>query len=197
MTLYDPTDKLEIPNDLADLIEPLRQSFQSNLRQNHEKDANSENTILDRFDIEAHVYEHRSEANAGFLGGLFRGEIEEAEAGIIQEAKNYAIVDSDSRKVEFGVGVRLAVATASASTTFELNVPNLAAAGQLGMAKTKAGIYVVGFAGPLGDIVPAPDTLNVETYSKFIEAFKKIQTRVFSAKYSSQVAPTILGWTER
>ena len=98
--------------------------------------------------------------------------------------------------VETGVAVRLAVATTSFDAQTELSVPNLAAAAQLGLAETRIGIYVMGFRGPIGDIMPAPADLNVENFGSFMDAFEAIQKRVFSIESVPLLSPTILGYQE-
>lgn len=152
-------------------------------------------TALDRWDVETHIYRGEAAANVGFFAKLFGAKAKVVKAGVTQEAKAYRIdTNKDGRQIEVGVAVRLAVATSDMKLDFELSVPNFAAAAQLGKADSKIGIYVVGYAGPIGDILPAPKDLNVENFADFIAAFAKIQGRIFSADHAQYLSPTLLGY---
>lgn len=152
-------------------------------------------TVLDRWDVETHIYKGEAVSNVGFFAKLFGAKAQAVKAGVTQEAKSYRIDTNDKgRQIEVGAAVRLAVATSSMKAEFELSVPNLAAAAQLGLTEAKIGIYVVGYAGPIGDILPAPKDLNVENFGDFTAAFAKIQARVFSPEYTQYISPTLLGY---
>ncbi|WP_424984308.1 hypothetical protein [Microbulbifer sp. S227A] len=153
--------------------------------------------VLDRWDVLTHKYRFTADAKLGFLGKLFSGSGKSVRAGVTQEAKQYRLDQTDDgRVVETGVAVRLAVATTSFDAQTELSVPNLAAAAQLGLAETRIGIYVMGFRGPIGDIMPAPADLNVENFGSFMDAFEAIQKRVFSIESVPLLSPTVLGYQD-
>ena len=46
----------------------------------------------------------------------------------------------------------------------------------------------------LGKFLPAPDDLNVENLSIYLEAFKSIQAEVFSENRMNHISPTSLGY---
>jgi len=153
--------------------------------------------VLDRWDVETHTYRKKLGGKIGILGKLFGIGGQKVTAGLVHEAKRYRLDKTeDGRVVEFGVSVRLAVATRNKKVEFSLTVPNFAAAAQLDMADARIGIYVIGFGGPLGDIIPAKEDLKVENYTKFIEAFSSVQKRVFGTEHNQYLSPTILGYVD-
>ena len=122
--------------------------------------------ILDRWDVKTHKYRQEIAGKIGFLTGLFSGSGKKVSAGVIHEAKRYCVQQTaEGRKFEVGVSVRLSVATTSVDVNFELSIPNLAASAQLGQSDARIGISVVGFVGPVGDLLPAPEDLNVENFA--------------------------------
>ena len=152
---------------------------------------------LDRWEVETHQYRTEVTANTGFFANLFKGTGKRVTAGVTQEAKLYRLGRSDDgRAVEIGVAVRLAAATSKYDAEAQLSVPNLAASAQLGLADTKIGIYVLGFAGPIGDIMPAPDNLDVENFATYRDAFVEIQKRVFGPDSVRFLSPTVLAYAE-
>lgn len=192
MRLVDPYSASRLPSDVAATLELHRDVPETAL-----VGAGDIRPILDRWDVLTHKYRFTADAKLGFLGKLFSGSSKTVRAGVTQEAKQYRVDQTeDGRMVETGVAVRLAVATASFEAQTELSVPNLAAAAQLGLAETRIGIYVMGFRGPIGDIMPAPADLNVENFGGFMDAFEAIQKRVFSIDSVTLLSPTILGYQD-
>ena len=152
-------------------------------------------TVLDRWDVETHIYRKEAAAKIGFFAKLFGASGKIVKAGVTQEAKTYRVdTNEEGRQIEVGAAVRLAVATSTANIDFELSAPNLAAAAQLGKSDAKIGIYVVGYKAPLGDILPAPRDLNVENFGHFVAAFATIQQRVFGPENAQHISPTLLGY---
>lgn len=153
--------------------------------------------ILDRWDVKTHKYRQEIAVKIGFLAGLFSGTGKKVSAGVIHEAKRYCIQQTaEGRKFEVGVSVRLSVATTAVNIEFELSIPNLAASAQLGQSDARIGISVIGFVGPVGDLLPAPEDLNVENFAVFTNAAKDIQKRVFGPEGVSFLMPTVLSYDE-
>lgn len=151
--------------------------------------------VLDRWDVQTHKYQREIAAKVGFLTGLFSGSGKRVAAGVVHEAKRYRRDKTgESRSVEIGVSVRLSVATTALNAKFELSIPNLAAQAQLGMSDARIGIAVVGYFGPIGDLLPAPEDLNVENFSKFTQAAQEIQARVFGPAGVNYLSPTLLSF---
>ena len=152
---------------------------------------------LETWVIQAHAYSEQQAAKVSILGRLFAGEAQRVKAGVIHDAKRFSLATTESdRKVEIGVAVRLAVATSSINAKFELTLPNLAADAQLNGSEARVGITVIGYTGPLGDILPAPRKLDVETCSEYMEAFRKIQSVIFGEAGWRYVVPTALSYDE-
>ncbi|MCH9651998.1 MAG: hypothetical protein K0U98_27460 [Deltaproteobacteria bacterium] len=150
---------------------------------------------LERWLIQAHAYEEGQAAKIGILGRLFSGQLERVKAGVIHDAKRFSVIEtSEGRSVEFGVAIRLSVATSKVTGEMELTLPNLAAEAQLHNTDTRIGITVTGYVGPLGALLPAPRKLNVETCIEYTEAFRKIQALVFGEAGWPHVSPTILSY---
>jgi len=152
---------------------------------------------LERWMIQAHAYSEEQAAHVSMFGRLFSGEAQRVKAGVVHDAKRFSVVSTEkSRLVEFGVAVRLSVATSSVSGKFELTLPNLAADAQLNGIEARVGITVLGYSGPLGDILPAPRKLDVETCAEYLEAFRKIQSVIFGKDGWQYVIPTALAYDE-
>lgn len=150
---------------------------------------------LERWLIQASAYSEEQAAKLSVFGRLFSGEAQRVKAGVIHDAKRFSIVQTEtSRDVEVGVAVRLSVATSRVSGTFELTLPNLAADAQLHGIEARVGITVLGYAGPLGDLLPAPRKLDVETCADYMEAFRKIQAVIFGEAGWRYVVPTVLSY---
>jgi hypothetical protein len=153
---------------------------------------------LERWLVQAHAYKEEQAAKVSILGRLFSGEANRVKAGVIHDAKRFSVVETEKpRKVEIGVAVRLVVATSSANANFELTLPNIAADAQLNKAEARIGITVVGYTGPLGDILPAPRKLDVETCAEYIAAFRKIQAVIFGRAGWQYVVPTAISYEEQ
>jgi hypothetical protein len=153
---------------------------------------------LDRWDVKTHIYKQEMAGKVGFLAGLFSGSAKNVTAGVLHEAKRYRVEKTDTgRNVEYGVSVRLTVATTDFDAEFDLSIPNLAAQAQLGKTEAKIGISVVGFYGPIGDILPAPEDLNVENFSVFTNAAKEIQRRIFGPDGVNYLSPTLLSFDDK
>lgn len=157
----------------------------------------SRQPILDRWDVKTHTYQQEAAGKVGFLTGLFEGSGKRVAAGVIHEAKRYSLTKTnENRDIEVGVSVRLSVATTSLNTDFELSIPSFAAQAQLSMSDARIGISVVGFVGAVGDLLPAPQDLNVENFSVFTNAAKEIQKRVFGPDGLDFIRPTLLSFEE-
>lgn len=153
------------------------------------------NPVLDRWDVQTHKYGKKTAGKLGFLSNLFSGSGKKVTAGVVHEAKRYRTEKvGDSKTIEIGVSVRLSVATSSLNVKFELSIPNLAAQAQLGMSDAKIGISVVGYFGPIGDLLPAPEDLDVNNFSKFTAAAQEIQKRVFGPDGAQYFSPTLLSF---
>lgn len=153
--------------------------------------------VLDRWDIQAHQYKTEAEVKVGILGGLFSGRSKLVKSGVVQEAKRFNVSQTDDdNRVEFGTAVRLLVATNATDADAKLTIPNIAAGAQLSHFEARIALSVVGFTGPLGDMLPAPGELNVETLPEYLEAFRKIQSYVFGRDAAGHLAPTLLGYSK-
>ncbi|MCA8992273.1 MAG: hypothetical protein KDA69_01520 [Planctomycetaceae bacterium] len=152
---------------------------------------------LDHWDVQTHQYRNEVAGSIGIFGALFSGKAKSVNAGVIQEAKRFCIRKTkEGRRVEFGVSVRLSVASNLSQADFTLSIPNIAASAQLESCDARIGLTVLGFTGPIGDMLPAPDDLNVTNYAKFTEAFQKIQAHVLGTNGENYLAPTVLGYSE-
>jgi hypothetical protein len=150
---------------------------------------------LERWLVQAHAYRETQAAKVGILARLFAGEVERVKGGVIHDAKRFSVIQTEqSRSCEVGVAVRLSVATASVRANLELTIPNLAAEAQLSNSDTRVGITVVGYRGPLGDLLPAPRKLDVETCVEYITAFQNIQKVIFGETGWKFVVPTVLSY---
>ena len=150
---------------------------------------------LDRWDIQAHQYKTAAEVKTGILVGLFSGRSAMVKSGVVQEAKRYKVQETSKKnRIEFGCAVRLVVATNETEAKVKLTIPNIAAGAQLSQFEARVALSVVGFTGNLGDMLPAPGELNVETLPEYLTAFRKIQAYVFGREGAAFLAPTLLGY---
>ena len=155
--------------------------------------------VLDSWSVQAHVYSSEIAAKLGILAGLFGGTGKRAKAGATHEAKRYRMeITEAGTKVQWGVAVRLAVATTEWDVDAELSVPNIAAAAQLDMnvGDAKIGIDVVGYSGALGKILPTPRQLDVTTLASYLAAFATIQREVFGSRGLAFLTPTVLAYED-
>ncbi|PWQ94730.1 hypothetical protein [Leucothrix arctica] len=204
-----PTDVAEISRSLRDskMItffksskEPdsdANQSFSTLSATTDEIESKKTNYPLERWDIQAYAYSEKQAAKVSLLAGLFGGEVEKVKAGVIHEAKRFSIESTDKHNVEIGVAVRLSVATSNLDTNIDLTLPNLAASAQLKDTDTRVGISVTGFTGPLGQYLPAPTKLNVESCIEYMNAFREIQKIVFGEESMAFIIPTVLNYEEK
>lgn len=154
--------------------------------------------MLDRWDVQTHKYGADLAVKVGFLASLFSGSGESVSAGVIHDAKRFCIRKlKDGREVQFGVAVRLSVALTRLEVEADLSIPNLAAAAQLGMSDSRIGISVEGYFGPIGDLLPTPEDLNVENFARFTGATEEIQKRVFGPDGINYFSPTVLSYIEQ
>lgn len=151
--------------------------------------------VLDRWEVHSHQYKTSADVEASFLARLFSAKGETANYGLVQEAKRFCVqTTAMKRRVEHGTAVRLSVAVFSAKLEGSLTLPNIAAKAQLGHIQARIALSVDGYAGPLGDLLPAPDNLNVENLVVYTTAFKNIQARIFGADGLVYIVPTVLGY---
>lgn len=154
-------------------------------------------SALDRWDIQAHQYKTAAEVKMGILGGLFSSRSKLVKSGVVQEAKRYKVTQTDKdNRIEFGTAVRLVVAINETEADLELTIPNIAAGAQLAHFEARIALSVVGFVGPLGDMLPAPGELNVETLPDYLDAFRKMQSYIFGREGAPFLAPTLLGYSK-
>ena len=152
---------------------------------------------LDRWDVQSHQYTTTADVEASILARLFSSKAQVSSYGIVQEAKRFCILTSDTgRRVEFGTAVRLSVAVLATEFDAALTLPNIAAKAQLSNLRARIALSVDGYVGPLGGILPAPDNLNVENLAVYTTAFKSIQAEVFGSPGLSFLSPTLLGYDE-
>ena len=151
--------------------------------------------LLNRWDIQSHQYSQSTHVEASFLSGLLSGKGNFEKFGVVQEAKRYRTDKlKNGREVEFGTAVRLAAILEAQDFEAALTIPNIAAKAQLSNARARISLSVVGYTGSLGKFLPAPDDLNVENLSIYLEAFKSIQAEVFSENRMNHISPTSLGY---
>jgi hypothetical protein len=152
---------------------------------------------LDRWDVQSHQYTTKVEVEASVLARLISGKTQVSHYGLVQEAKRFCIQTSKTgRRIEFGTAVRLSVAVLSTQFDAALTLPNIAAKAQLTDLRARIALSVDGYVGPLGELLPAPDNLNVENLAIYTTAFKAIQAQVFGAAGLDHIAPTLLGYDD-
>lgn len=155
--------------------------------------------VLECWSVQAHVYSSEVAAKLGLFAGLFGGSAKRAKVGATYEAKRYTYESTaEDTSVQVGVAVRLAVATTEWDVDFELSVPNIAAAAQLNMkvGDARIGIDVVGYSGPLGDVLPTPRQLDVRSLADYLTAFAEIQHQVFGIEGLTLLTPTCLSYED-
>ncbi len=149
---------------------------------------------LNRHLISCTAFTRDVKGNVSFFSSLFKAEAEGKQVGVVQEAKVFFVkTDDNGVAVEHGVAVRLQVDASEFSAEANVSIPNIAAEAQLGMSDAQMEISVRGFSGFLGDLLPAPDTVNLTSYAAYMEAFQKIQEHVFSEENAEYLVPVVLG----
>jgi len=152
---------------------------------------------LDRWDVQSHQYTTKAEVETSILGRLFSGKGQFTSYGVVQEAKRYCVMTTtDGTTVEYGTAVRLSVGVLGAQAEGALTLPNIAAKAQLTGLQARIALSVVGYVGPLGELLPAPDNLNVENLAVYTTAFRLIQAKVFGAEGLAFISPALLGYNQ-
>jgi hypothetical protein len=147
--------------------------------------------------VQSHQYLTKADVSTGILGGIFSAHGQVSNCGVVQEAKKYYLHTTNAgRQVQFGTAVRLSVAVFDADLGVALTLPNIAAKAQLANVTARIALSVAGYTGPLGDLLPAPDNLNVENLTVYTSAFKAIQAQVFGTAGLAYLKPTFLGYDE-
>lgn len=188
------------PHDTAATSEAMSFSITTGDGTEPAENRRSRNTSdypLERWDVQAYAYSETEAGSVSLFASLFGGEVKHVKAGVIHEAKRFTLESTDSHSMEIGVAVRLSVATTSLDSKINLTLPNLAANAQLHNTDTRIGISVIGYAGPLGQYLPAPSKLDVETCIEYWNAFREIQKIVFSAEGLTYVVPTVLNYENK
>ena len=152
---------------------------------------------LERWTVQAHAYSTDVAGKVGLLGRLFGGEAKAARAGVVHEAKRFTIQRTDQDRItEYGVAVRILAATTDWEAKVQLTLPNLAADAQLNGGDARVSIDVVGYSGPLGELLPGPERLNVESLAAYLEAFHAVQAAVFGEIGLHFLTPTLLSYED-
>jgi hypothetical protein len=166
------------------------------------------NPVLHMFDSQTHVFSSEEKANLSVLSKIFGASAKRFSIGIIRETKRFAVVRSslldssqidlpDSAKtIEIGCSVRLLVAASKIEGTAEVSIPNIAAQAQLGHIDAQVGISIVGYTGPIGEFMPDVAPLNVESYTQFLDTFRALEQRIFSAENERFIFPAPLWFPE-
>jgi hypothetical protein len=154
---------------------------------------------LDHWTVKAHVYTKDVAADIKILTGLFGIKGTHVSAGVVHEAKRYRIERTDDGTLcEIGVAVRLIAATTQWEVNADISIPNIAAAVNLNakVGDARIGIEVTGYAGPLGDLLPAPSKLDVSTLVDYVSAFQKVQRQVFGEAGLPFLTPALINWDD-
>lgn len=183
------------PQETTTTDEPV--SFSSTAAGSTATNINPANYPLERWDVQAYAYSDAQAGSVSLFASLFGGEAKHVKAGVIHEAKRFTLESTDSYSMEIGVAVRLSVATTSLDSKIDLTLPNLAANAQLNNSDTRIGISVIGYTGFLGQYLPAPSKLDVETCIEYWNAFREIQKIVFSAEGATYIVPTVLNYESK
>ncbi|NOD75556.1 MULTISPECIES: hypothetical protein [unclassified Ruegeria] len=157
--------------------------------------ANASNGLkLDRHITVARSYFWDAEGRSTLFPRLLGIEFKGKRVGVFQEAKSFTVLlDTDGEEYEVGVSVRLEVNADRFELGAQVSIPNIAAEAQLGHSKAEMEISVLGYYGPLGDILPAPKAVDVTSYAEYLESFRKIQRLVFSEDGAQYHHPIPLG----
>lgn len=176
------------------------QSYSAALRDDDLFDTRAESMHVPRLEnwtVQAHAYSTDVVGKISLLGRLFGGEAKAARAGVVHEAKRFTIQrTSQDRVTQVGVSVRIFAATTDWDAKLQLTLPNLAADAQLNARDARVAIDVVGYAGPLGSLLPAPERLNVESLAVYLAAFHGVQAAVFGEAGLPFLTPTLLSYED-
>jgi hypothetical protein len=145
------------------------------------------------------VYTKEVAADIKILTGLFGIKGKHASAGVVHEAKRYRNERTEEGTTcEIGVAVRLIAATTKWEVEADISIPNIAAAVNLNaqVGDARIGIEVTGYAGPLGDLLPAPSRLDVSTLVDYMSAFQKVQRQVFGEAGMPFLTPALINWDD-
>jgi hypothetical protein len=152
---------------------------------------------LENWTVQANAYSTDVAGKIGLLGRLFGGEAQAARAGVVHEAKRFTIHWTEqSRPIQIGVAVRIYAATRNWDANIQLTLPNLAADAQLHARDSRVAIEVVGYLGPLGSRLPSPERLDVESFTKYLKAFRDVQALVFGESGLPFLMPTLLSYED-
>ncbi|WP_298853827.1 hypothetical protein [uncultured Ruegeria sp.] len=159
------------------------------------QEANAASTLkLDRHITVARSYFWDANGRSNLFSRLLGIDVKGKRVGVFQEAKSFTVLlDADGDEYEVGVSVRLEVNADRFELGAQVSIPNIAAEAQLGNSKAEMEISVLGYYGPLGDILPAPKAVDVTSYAEYLESFRKIQRLVFSKEGSEFHHPIPLG----
>lgn len=150
--------------------------------------------VLNQHFVNTVAYTRDIEGNTSFFSSLFKGDIKASQVGVVQEAKSFAVVETENGPdIEIGVAVRLQVEASRFSSNVQVSIPNIAAEAQLGLSRAEMEISVRGFSMPLGDLLPAPKAVDLTSYTEYVEAFGKVQAFVFSQANRQYLSPVLLG----
>jgi hypothetical protein len=150
---------------------------------------------LERWAIQAREYTAGGTGKVSLFGRLFGGHADMVKAGVVHEAKRFTLVrDTYGNQAELGVAVRIVAGTSEWQASVQLTLPNVAADAQLHSRDARVSMEVVGYAGALGALLPAPQRLDVSSLAEYLSAFRSIQAEVFGERGLACLAPTLLGY---
>lgn len=149
---------------------------------------------LDRHTTVSSAYIWEGEVRSKLFARLFGAKAKGKRVGVFQEAKSFTVLlDEDRKEYEVGVAVRMEINADKFDLDAQITIPNIAAEAQLGNSKAEMEINVLGYFGPLGEILPAPRAVDVTSFAEYLESFRKIQELVFSAEGMQFHHPIPLG----
>lgn len=158
------------------------------------KDATNE-VVLNRHMVQTSAYVREAEGRLKWLQSLFSSKAGFEQLGVIQETKSFVVMptaDANSQ-IEWGVSIRLEVEATKFASEMQISVANIAAQAQVGSSQAQMKMSVRGYAGSLGDHLPAPKSLDFASYSEYLEKFSDIQKLVFGDAGKTLHAPVALG----
>ena len=161
------------------------------VRKNIGRRLNTEGKInLPYHESKFHVITKSSSAESSFFAKLLGLSLESSYAGVIHEVARFNKVTlDDGKRVNVGVGVRMYAIAKSIDISFNLTIPNLAAAGQLGNGEVYVATTAIGYNASLGDLAASPSRLDVETFVDITESFSNMQKLVFAETAEKYYVP--------